>query len=799
MVRKGGKCTRVTSSTPIEHIYKHVLSGQFVESTNSNIQKVSGTRLGKFFAITKEEEYKQVIYQSITVMEIYRNKSFEELRYEDYKMNKKRFNYNTATFGQSSGFGWPIQQSKFTNIGHNIVTFRGSNGFEWPNQRHIFTGFGQSTSIFGQHNGFEWPNQQQIFTNIGHNRLPFTNQNTVTGFNDSKFVSSNQFDAQKFSFDTRKKNNQLPFGQTSSTSTFGGRTTSFRINPINSSRIKPNTSDCTTDKPIKLCTDEESVSLMSESSHGKFQDLFNNTSIHPIEAFGSNNDTVNESIVKPQLPEWLSYTDVLVTSIDLPTESLSRFLCIQCHKVLSRFPVFCSAGGFICGRCPYPKNCVRNDIYELLAQKLKFPCCYKEHGCSENLFPKQVEQHESTCKFKKYLCPMNLTPACEWKGFSTELLDHYSQCHQMFIMQNTELFGVTFFSTKDENFLLSHKDNLYLINRLTEKKTFSCTVSYICHDSNKGDSYYYKLIFENKNKPCYEIQNPINVTTRVKLEDLVQSNSINNFNMGFGKIEIFKGEKMSKKHKKGEESNTNVDYDILEELECMICCEYMLPPIYQCLTGHSICEECKESIKECPICRKEFQNTKNFALAHIIEHLNYPCKYNGCKFVTKSKDIRKHQTTCIYSPTNCQLKEHFDYYEETYFDEVYGHIVKNHDEILQINCSEKNSTPKSIVRSCFLVIYESKIFKLLSLYTNSKLCFTAQFMEPLYESSSYRFDIDILDKNKKSGLRRTSCCGLMTDLKTAFDDDMAVIMFTHNEIQNLIEDQIFFKIKIFKT
>ncbi|XP_072392973.1 uncharacterized protein [Diabrotica undecimpunctata] len=750
-----------------------------MESTNSNIQKVSGTRLGKFFAVTKEEEdkhKKQVILQSITVMEIYRDKSFEELRYEDYKMNKKRFNYNTATFGQSSGFGWPNQLHKLSNLGHNIVTFRGSNKFEWPNQ-------------------------QQVFTNIGQNRLPFTNQNTATGFNGRKFVSSNKFGAQKFSCDTRKKNN-LHFGQKSTTSTCGGHTTSFGINPINSSRIKPDTSDFTTDKPTKLCTDGESVRLLSESSNGKSKDLLNNTSRHPIEAFGSNNDTVNnESIVKPQLSEWLSNSDVLITSIDLPTENLSRLLCIRCHKVLSRFPVFCSAEGFSCGRCPYPKNCIRNEIYELLAQKLKFPCCYKDRGCSENLFPKQVEQHESTCKFKKYLCPMNLTTACEWKGFSTELLEHYSQCHQMFIMQNAELFGVTFFSSKDENFLLSHKDNLYLINLAidSQKNTFSCTVSYIRHNSDKGYNYYYKLIFQNKNKPCYEIQNPINVTTRVKLEDLVQSNSINSCNMGFGKIEIFKGEKMSKKHRKGEESNTNLDYDILQELECMICCEYMLPPIYQCLTGHSICEECKESIKECPICRKDFQNTKNFALAQIIEHLNYPCKYNGCKFVTKSKDIRKHQTTCIYSPTNCQLKEHFDYFEETYVGEVYGHIVKNHDYILHINCSEKSGTPKSIVRSCFLVIYESKIFKLLSLYANNKLCFTAQFMEPYYESSSYRFDIDILDKEKKSVLRRTNSCSRMTDSKTAFDDDMAVIMFTHNEIQNFIGDQIFFKVKIFKT
>uniref|UniRef100_A0A6P7G4X1 RING-type E3 ubiquitin transferase n=1 Tax=Diabrotica virgifera virgifera TaxID=50390 RepID=A0A6P7G4X1_DIAVI len=684
-----------------------------------------------------DEDGCPVRIRSITVVELCLDKSFEELRYEEYQIN-----------------------NKIAIIVHNNTA------------RSIFGKPAQPTVGFGNE-----PNANFSFSTS-------TSTQASCLFQPNKSV----------------------FGNTSTTSGFGQTTDTFGPNPFGSTLGEPPTFGNTFGTGL-----QPQVAPLFGNNADNPGGFFNNTGTTGLGTFQSNTFPTNTGFnLQPQAAQQSSNSDVSTTSIDLPTETLlreniitenlSRFLCIQCHKILSRFPVFCTAEGFICGRCPYPKDCIRNDIYELLAQKLQFPCCYKEHGCSENLFPKQVEQHESICRFKKYLCPMNLTPACEWKGFSSELLEHYSECHQECIIRT----GVAWLETKpsaDINYLLSHEDDLYLFNYSADvgKKILSFTVSYICHDSDKGGSFY-KLIFQNTfSKPYYEIQNPINVTTRVKLEDLDQPIRVDELDMNLVKFEIHKGEKMAKKHiMKGEESNSNVNYDILQELECLICCEYMLPPIYQCLTGHSICEGCKESIIECPICRGEFQNTKNFTLAQVIEHMNYPCKFDGCNFVAKSKDIRKHQSTCIYSPTNCPLKEYLDDSEEACVDVVYDHVVKNQDDILEIDCKDKNGTFKNICRSCFIVVYESKIFRLLSRYKNNELCFTAQLIEPSYESSCYFFDIDILDKEKNSGVRKTNSCGLVTDTKTAFDDDMTVITFTYSEIRHLIDNQIFFKIKIIK-
>lgn len=54
----------------------------------------------------------------------------------------------------------------------------------------------------------------------------------------------------------------------------------------------------------------------------------------------------------------------------------------------------------------------------------------------------------------------------------------------------------------------------------------------------------------------------------------------------------------------------------------------------------------------------EIKNTKNFALAQIINHILYPCKHDRCNFVAKAKDIKQHETTCIWGPFECPLSDY---------------------------------------------------------------------------------------------------------------------------------------------
>ncbi|KAK2586895.1 hypothetical protein KPH14_009832 [Odynerus spinipes] len=72
--------------------------------------------------------------------------------------------------------------------------------------------------------------------------------------------------------------------------------------------------------------------------------------------------------------------------------------------------------------------------------------------------------------------------------------------------------------------------------------------------------------------------------------------------------------------------------DILESLlECPVCCEIPESYIYQCKSGHHICQNCRYKLAICPICGFDFSYTRNYlaealsvSLKDIMTSLMYP-------------------------------------------------------------------------------------------------------------------------------------------------------------------------------
>jgi len=64
---------------------------------------------------------------------------------------------------------------------------------------------------------------------------------------------------------------------------------------------------------------------------------------------------------------------------------------------------------------------------------------------------------------------------------------------------------------------------------------------------------------------------------------------------------------------------TSINKDLLE---CPVCTSEMRPPkrIFQCIAGHSLCEECKSKVRICPTCRVEMKigNVSRNLLAEAI-------------------------------------------------------------------------------------------------------------------------------------------------------------------------------------
>jgi len=100
-----------------------------------------------------------------------------------------------------------------------------------------------------------------------------------------------------------------------------------------------------------------------------------------------------------------------------------------------------------------------------------------------------------------------------------------------------------------------------------------------------------------------------------------------------------------------------LDEDLLKDLECPVCMEYMVPPIWLCTNGHNICSKCRQSVQCCPTCRAEFSEIRNFALENIAKRQKYPCvnRQRGCLELFSIEDIAKRHAGCVYGKIKCPL------------------------------------------------------------------------------------------------------------------------------------------------
>uniref|UniRef100_S4PXU7 E3 ubiquitin-protein ligase n=1 Tax=Pararge aegeria TaxID=116150 RepID=S4PXU7_9NEOP len=97
----------------------------------------------------------------------------------------------------------------------------------------------------------------------------------------------------------------------------------------------------------------------------------------------------------------------------------------------------------------------------------------------------------------------------------------------------------------------------------------------------------------------------------------------------------------------------------MELPECPVCMEQMSTPIYQCLTGHSLCNTCTVNLIPpfCPMCRQAMTQTRNWQLEDMIERATVPCpnKSAGCVYTMVNMEVEDHLKECIFREMACPL------------------------------------------------------------------------------------------------------------------------------------------------
>lgn len=103
-----------------------------------------------------------------------------------------------------------------------------------------------------------------------------------------------------------------------------------------------------------------------------------------------------------------------------------------------------------------------------------------------------------------------------------------------------------------------------------------------------------------------------------------------------------------------------MDYSILDELahsetvrkliECPVCLELPLPPIYVCNKGHIVCNNCQARTYACPLCREHYSTTRGFVAEGIIEKCILRCKHadQGCPLSMRGSAMVEHIEYCDY-------------------------------------------------------------------------------------------------------------------------------------------------------
>lgn len=95
---------------------------------------------------------------------------------------------------------------------------------------------------------------------------------------------------------------------------------------------------------------------------------------------------------------------------------------------------------------------------------------------------------------------------------------------------------------------------------------------------------------------------------------------------------------------------------IIKIVQCTVCSEIPIQPIYSCQQGHVICIKCRSRIRLCRVCASEMSDTRNLTAEALVGSFVFKCKNRGegCLESVPWKDVLQHlKRTCHFRPIRC--------------------------------------------------------------------------------------------------------------------------------------------------
>lgn len=212
--------------------------------------------------------------------------------------------------------------------------------------------------------------------------------------------------------------------------------------------------------------------------------------------------------------------------------------------------------------------------------------------------------------------------------------------------------------------------------------------------------------------------------------------------------------------------NNTAYENLLRSLECPVCTNYMIPPIKQCLTGHSFCGRCHEQLSgmvgaKCPLCQEKLTQSRNITLESIAETANYPCmnKDAGCNKTLPCQEMSKHQGECFFREALCGV--------ETCKKMIPLKDVENHWNLkklpskpFQVNniCHSKINPTMYFVN---LVKAHGALFWYKAKIVDNNIYFVVQYVGPRFKAQNYYYEVELFkpDRPKRRLIISDYCKG----------------------------------------
>jgi hypothetical protein len=482
----------------------------------------------------------------------------------------------------------------------------------------------------------------------------------------------------------------------------------------------------------------------------------------------------------------------------ISNQNLDKLKCTLCGQYLSYFPISVSVNNqrSFCGRCEVPQStqCIKNISFEAISEFIKFPCRYDSEGCHEQLFPKDVPEHEKSCPFLVIPCPVRTPTSCSWKGSRPTVLHHCQNEHHNMFLKNGE-FKIDMSHSNNYHHFVNHDKMLLLIEIQYDSndKTLQCSI-YTCQYELSIKTYTCRLRVANGNKRAsidfkttsYEEMNP----TEFSLESVTSRTELSPFVVG--RIEF--GDEIST----DDQEKTN--HEMLSLLKCSSCSELVVPPIYYCFKNSILmCVDCRrQHLSSCNSCVRIRYAMRNVNFDKMANLLDYPCKYqkNGCTYVCKGEKIRQHQECCEHGDLDCPIAEFTPCAWKGTAMDLVDHIQINHQKL------KPNSARicKELLRQqmkCDIIKFYNQLFRLVcAREVDDKFLWTVQVIGPFKDD--FKFEIELLDTVHGRRLLARQHCSSLSKKDQLFTDPHTFCYFIKNQIAEfMVGDVVTFKVHIF--